>query len=325
MGKKKRFYEGEEDKGGEEDRQEGTPQDQGSEGDSKEDAPQEEETRKKDSGSLTGKLNAKIGAIIAAALIVGIVVGQLALPSLGIGLIALLGQEGASTQPVNMVELQARIEEYLNENVLGPQGVEGKVLSIESYNDEFYSLEVDILKDGESFGVQQLFLTKSGNAISGSVIFLDEPVEPLQPQQPSSGPPDVGKVTSFTDSGYDIELEDGKPVIRLFSSTACGYCLWIRDTFEEVAKEYVAEGKIVAYHWELNTGDNTLTQEAESEVPVAEGEIFAHFNPGGGVPTFVFGGKYYRIGVRYKAEEDLDAEAADFRAVIEALLEEASQ
>ncbi len=321
MSKKKRFYEREEGEGGEENPQEETPQGEGPD-DSEEDVPQE--TGKKDSGSLTGKLNAKIGAIIAAALIVGIVVGQLALPGLGIGLIS-LPAEGGDTA-VDMTELQAKVQDYLYENFMEPQGVEGEVLSIESFSDSLYIVEFEVSKDGQTQGRNELFLTKDGLVlIAGPAFLLDEPVEQLEPQQPSTGPPNVGEVASFTDSGYDLELEDGKPVIRLFSSTACGYCLWIKDTFEEVAKEYVAEGKIVAYHWELNTGDNTLTPEVETEVPAAEREIFDHFNPGGGVPTFVFGGKYYRIGVRYRAEDDLDAEAADFRAVIEALLEEASQ
>ncbi len=324
MSKKKRFFEREEDEGGEEDSQEGTPQDEGSEGDSKEDAPRKEETGKKDAISLTGRLNAKIGAIIAAALIVGIVVGQVALPSLGIGLIALSGAGTGESANLDLIALQAEVQDYLQENIMEPQGFEVEVKSIEPFNELFYIVNFEVSKDGITQD-GAVFLTKDGKAIIGNEpLMLDEPIDPLQ-LQPPTGPPVVGELETFTDSGYEIELQDGKPVIRLFSSTACGHCNWVRDTFEEVANEYVAEGKIVAYHWEVNTGDDALTEEVEAEVPESELAVYREFNPSGTIPTFVFGGKYYRVGVRYRAEDDLDAEAADFRAVIEALLEQASQ
>ena len=79
----------------------------------------------------------------------------------------------------------------------------------------------------------------------------------------------------------------------------------------------------MAYNWEGNSGDNLLSLEVETVIPAEEMEIFNRFNPGGGVPTFVFGGKYYRVGIFYR--DDLVSEEADFRAVIEALIAEANQ
>jgi len=114
--------------------------------------------------------------------------------------------------------------------------------------------------------------------------------------------------------------EDGKPVVRLFSTTWCPHCIWIKDAFDSTVKEYIAQGKIIAYHWELDTGDNTLTPEAEGSVPASESAIYKQFNPEGTVPTFVFGCKYYRIGNAYEAQKDLSAEIGEFKAVIEELL-----
>jgi thiol-disulfide isomerase/thioredoxin len=116
--------------------------------------------------------------------------------------------------------------------------------------------------------------------------------------------------------------EDGKPVIRLYSTTWCPHCQWIGSTYDAVVKMYVDEGLIVAHHWEVNTGDDTLTDQVEEGVPDSEMAIFHDINPQGSIPTFVFGCKYYRIGNRYEQEGGLESEAAEFEAVIEALINE---
>ena len=126
---------------------------------------------------------------------------------------------------------------------------------------------------------------------------------------------------TFESASGDICMEDGKPIIRLFSTTWCPHCQWISDTFDEVVQTYVDDGLIVAHHWELDTGDDTLTIQVEQAVPDDEMAVFLDFNPEESIPTFVFGCKYYRIGTAYEQENDLEAEAAEFMAVIEALLD----
>ena len=85
---------------------------------------------------------------------------------------------------------------------------------------------------------------------------------------------------------------------------------------------YVEDDLIVAHHWELDIRDDTLTDQAEQAVPDDEMAVFLGFNPQQSVPTFVFGCKYYRIGTAYEQANDLESEAAEFMAVIEALLSE---
>jgi thiol-disulfide isomerase/thioredoxin len=118
----------------------------------------------------------------------------------------------------------------------------------------------------------------------------------------------------------EVCTEDGKPVIRLFSTTWCSHCQWIGSTFDAVVKMYVDEGLIVAHHWETDTGDDTLTGQVEEAVPDSEMAIFHNINQQGSIPTFVFGCKYYRIGNGYEQGDDLESEAAEFKAVIEALI-----
>lgn len=134
----------------------------------------------------------------------------------------------------------------------------------------------------------------------------------------------LSAIRTFIDNGGAIETKKGKPVIRLFSTTGCPHCRWIKDAYEETVREYVDRGEIIAYHWEFDLDDNTLTAEKEL-VPKSEKEIFRRFNSRGTVPTFVFGSKYYRIGNGYEREGDLEAEKAEFRAVIEELIRESKQ
>jgi len=130
--------------------------------------------------------------------------------------------------------------------------------------------------------------------------------------------PEPGVMTFSVREG-DICTEDGKPIIRMYSTTTCPHCQWVKDTFDTTMKELMAEGKIVAYHWELDINDNTLTSEKEAAVPPEEFDIYRDFNPRGTVPTFVFGCKYYRVGNGYESEGNLEMEKREFLEIIDKL------
>ncbi len=120
----------------------------------------------------------------------------------------------------------------------------------------------------------------------------------------------------------DICLEGGKPIIRMFSTTTCSHCRWVNDTFNGVMEEYMSADKIVAYHWDVDLGNNQYTPAKESVVPTSEVELLKKINPELSVPTYIFGCKYWRVGNPYETADDLDAEAGEFKAVIEKLLAE---
>ncbi len=127
---------------------------------------------------------------------------------------------------------------------------------------------------------------------------------------------------TFTDSGDEVcKDEQGRPIIREFSTSWCPHCQWVKETFKKVVDEYAAAGKIIAYQWEVDTNDNLLTGNQESSVPEIELEVFRKFNPAESIPTFIFGCKYVRIGNGYEVQGDLAAEEAEFKAVIEKLVE----
>jgi thiol-disulfide isomerase/thioredoxin len=130
--------------------------------------------------------------------------------------------------------------------------------------------------------------------------------------------------TTFTQTADKICTADGKPIIRLFSTTTCPHCKWIKSTFDETVKQYVKDGKVVAFHWEMDAKDNTLTDLLEGSVPASEMEVFKKYDAEGYVPAFVFGCKYYRIGNGYESEKDLAAEKAEFEALMDELIAEAA-
>jgi thiol-disulfide isomerase/thioredoxin len=128
----------------------------------------------------------------------------------------------------------------------------------------------------------------------------------------------LGELQTFSEHEGEICKEDGKPVVYLFSTTWCPHCEWIKDTFDSWAKDN--SDKMVAYHWELDTNDNTLTADAESEVPAEHQAVYEKFNPNGSIPTFVFGCKYSRVGNGYESEDDLNKEKEAFDAVLNEII-----
>ena len=123
-------------------------------------------------------------------------------------------------------------------------------------------------------------------------------------------------------SNATICIEDGKPIIRLYSTTVCPHCRWVNSTFNGVMDEYMQAGKIVAHHWDVDVGNDQFTPSKESSISQAEVDLYKSVNDRLSVPTYLFGCKYLRIGNAYETQDDLDAEAGEFKAVIEKLLKE---
>jgi thiol-disulfide isomerase/thioredoxin len=140
-------------------------------------------------------------------------------------------------------------------------------------------------------------------------------VEDTEPEQG----PSLGSFDSLVfDSG--ICTENGKPIIRLYSTSGCGHCSWVKPAFNDVVDDY--SNRIVAHNWVLDKEDDALTPQDEDGIPPREYDIYDTFNPANTVPTFVFGCKYYRVGTAYEREDNLAAERSEFRNVIDALLGE---
>lgn len=141
-----------------------------------------------------------------------------------------------------------------------------------------------------------------------------------QPQPQGMEAKIVGSVGTFYEVDEPICKKNGKPLVYMFSTSWCPHCQWARPLFENVVKDYVKQGKIVAYQWELDTNDNTLTATKETAVDSEDMAIYEKYNPQGSIPTFVFGCKYFRIGTGHERTQDKAAEEKEFREIIDKLL-----
>jgi thiol-disulfide isomerase/thioredoxin len=134
----------------------------------------------------------------------------------------------------------------------------------------------------------------------------------------------TGEIVSFQKVEGEICTQNGKPIIRMYSTTWCQHCKWIRPTVKELFEYYTSTGDITAHIWEIDIGDDYLTFPVEAKVPETEMAIYNQFNPKGTIPTYVFGCKYYRIGNAFEQQNDLDSEVKDMQRVMKKLIEETS-
>lgn len=123
--------------------------------------------------------------------------------------------------------------------------------------------------------------------------------------------------------GTELLMEDGLPVVVLFSTETCSHCSWIADTFDNVAKEYQDSGKVKAYHFNYTSEGivDTLSGEVYDTIPTEIDNLITVYGEGY-VPTFIMGGKYFRVGNAYESADDLASEEKEFRRVIDLVVEE---
>lgn len=127
---------------------------------------------------------------------------------------------------------------------------------------------------------------------------------------------------SFTATTNELCLKEGKLIVREFATSWCPHCAWVKETYQQVVQAYSKEGKIIAYQWEVDTGNDLLTEALEFTVPESEMQIFKKFSSEGAIPAFIIGCKYYRIGNAYESQNDKEAEAKEFKGIIDKTLKE---
>jgi thiol-disulfide isomerase/thioredoxin len=202
------------------------------------------------------------------------------------------------------------VTEFLNSQPIG----ELEILSIEYLESGFYQVQIAV--EGQ---LAELYVTKDGKNLVQGIIPVSEFFKGDNKEEVSELIDIEG--SSFQDTGDEVCNDDeGKPYVILFSTTWCPHCTWIKETFDSLADEDFAS-QVNIQHWELDTGDNMITSEIETEVPSDLLAMYNNYNPQGSIPTYVFGCKYSRQGNGYESQDDLEAEFADFELIINKLIE----
>jgi thiol-disulfide isomerase/thioredoxin len=212
-----------------------------------------------------------------------------------------------STKVVSKTEIENIITKFasLNELDIGDMDI--------AIKNGVYEVIVKTSTGDESYA--PIYLTTNGEfLIYGNLINLDELFSLSESNQTEMNL--STEIQTFSDSGKEICYEDGKPIIRMYSSSSCGYCSWSKPIYQEVVNQYVNEGKIVAYLWE------DMKKDLLSGIAIKDEEVnlFSEFSKGG-VPVFVFGCKYYRLGAPYsKTTNGEQLEKQELINTIETLL-----
>lgn len=197
------------------------------------------------------------------------------------------------------------ITKLINQTLFsGIEVTESEIRKFYAEHDELENISYDIIKESIR---NQLIYSKQSRALETYLEQLrkDADIEIL-----------LGKaIISFKKTDNEICIEDEKPIIRLYSTTDCAGCESVGEAFDSVAEEY---DDVIAYHWELDTGDNKLTSDKEEGIPTSEIDIFKEFSDGK-VPVLVFGCQYARIGSYFG--DDIESEKNEFRLVIEELIQ----
>ncbi|MEA2036626.1 MAG: peptidylprolyl isomerase [Nanoarchaeota archaeon] len=154
--------------------------------------------------------------------------------------------------------------------------------AIEIYINQLKVDSTIITKEGES--------TKEAKPLIEEEIIIEEQKE----------------IETFTETEDSVCKEDGKVIIRMYSTTTNAASKWVSETFDSLVEEYAQD--ITSYNWKL---DERITKE--------ELNLFQKFNVKSTVPTYVFGCKYVRTGNAY---ETLEEEKAEFMRVIEKLIDQ---
>ena len=227
---------------------------------------------------------------------------------------AFLGENGLSQE-----EFREQTKDQLLINNLLDETIYSKIEITEDQIESFYEQNKDMINLTELSGDLEgqigdlLFKEAADRAIETYLTQLRANAEIIY------GEKEKTVLNEFFDTESRVCKEEGKPVVIFFSTQKCSSCSWIETAFNDVIDYYESQGKIIAYHWELDTGDNLRTEEKEEGIPAETLKSFKKYNEKNTVPSFVFGCKYVRLG--NSGSKNLEIEEDEFIKAIEKIIQ----
>jgi thiol-disulfide isomerase/thioredoxin len=199
----------------------------------------------------------KLVAIVLAAIIIGGAIVYVNYLKAGMVQGVISGEEAAK-----------KAIEYINSEFLKdqPTKAEGQFVSEDS---GIYKMSIKV--NGKA---SDSYITKDGKILM-PIGYIMGQATPAPKTAADSGKT-IGGFSVSTDA---VCMENGKPTIYFFGSDSCPHCKWNHPILAKVMKNF--EG-LVSFHDNMNGTDKNQ-------------DIFSKYSTGG-IPTFVFGCKYYRVG-----------------------------
>lgn len=173
-------------------------------------------------------------------------------------------------------EAAKKVIDFVNQNLLRGSATASLIEVLEE-NELLYKVRFDI----EEQEIES-YVTRDGKFFFPEGINLTEVKPPPKEKGQTIG--------NFSVSEEEICKENGKPIIYFFGSEGCGFCKWEHPVMEKVAAEFKGE---ISFHNNMDSG--------------ADSEVLQKYSTGG-IPTLVFGCRYYRVGAgsSYGEEKETD-------------------
>ena len=238
------------------------------------------------------KIKIKIGLAIIITLICGLL-GGLAMGYQGVFskplsfLVKTAQGEVSIKDSLTAEQVEEKIMKYIREEILGEDGPEISLATstTTTFQNGVYKLNLKI--DTSEFAS---YVTKDGKLLFPEAIVLEEESTELDEEAKDAIP------GNFLISEDEICMEDDKPIIYFFGSQGCSYCNWEHPIIEEVASKF---SNYISFHNNMDSDEDM--------------DVFSKYSTGG-VPTLVFGCKYYRVGAGVQSGEE--EETKNLTAVI---------
>lgn len=160
--------------------------------------------------------------------------------------------------------------EFINKNLLQP----GTTASFATMTEEngLYKLKVKV-----GTAEPEVYVTKNGKLlfVQGAIDMSPATTTENQTENSEETKSTIG---NFLVSSDEICQENGKPIIYFFGSETCPHCQWEKPIIGAVSSEFKEN---IAFHNNMDSNEDA--------------DVFGKYSAGG-VPTLVFGCKYYRVG-----------------------------
>ena len=107
---------------------------------------------------------------------------------------------------------------------------------------------------------------------------------PTQAFSPTVTPAAEKTLGEFTVTNKDLLTENGRPAVYFYGTSTCPHCVWEKPVAKKVFSQFGSE---IAYHEMFDP---------KNEADFRVFQQFQEYNPEGGVPFLIIGGKYVRAG-----------------------------